>query len=147
MPDNIRFTLGGSTTQLPEIILRKGLTDTTSVRLGGKVHLGKLSRSLQGISLSAGALYEGSAVPSERQSLDLAHWARGAGTVGVTYDTGRWAFSLAYAHFFQPDRRVRDSTVQQVVALPGTVPTIVGNGDYSSQIDLVSASVLLRLSP
>jgi hypothetical protein len=147
VPADIRFTLGGSTTQLPEIILQKGLTDTGSVRLGGKLHLGKLAHALEGLTVNAGALYEGSAVPSERQSLDLAHWARGAGTLGVTYDTGRWAFSVAYAHFVQPDLAVRDSTVQQVVALPGTVPTVVGNGDYTSQIDLLSASVLVRLSP
>ncbi len=147
VPADIRFTLGGSTTQLPEIILQKSLTDTGSVRLGGKLHLGKLSRALEGLSVSAGMLYEGSAVPSDRQTLDVAHWARGAGTLGVGYDTGRWAVFAAYAHFLQPDRQVRDSTVQQVVALPGTVPTIVGNGDYSSRLDLLSASLLVRFSP
>jgi len=83
-------------------------------------------------------------VPEDRQSLSLPNWARGSLSFGFSYDIKPFTLSFAYAHFVQPERDVRDSTVKQVVALPGTAPTVVGNGDYTSQLDLFSLSVLMR---
>ena len=144
VPQNISFKLAGTTQQLPEILLRKDLTDAVSVRLGGEFLAGELWPAVRGLTLRAGVLYETSAVPEERQSLDQMHWARASLSGGATFATGRWSFAAGYSHFIQPDRQVRSSTVQQVVALPGNVPTVVGNGDYSSQLDQISISAAVR---
>ena len=144
VPLGISFKLGGTTQVLPEIVLRKDLQDAISLRLGGAFHAGELWPAVRGLTLLAGALYETSAVPEERQSLDLMHWARGSLNAGASFAAGRWTFAAGYSHFVQPDRQVRSSTVQQVLALPGNIPTVVGNGDYSSQLDQVSISAAVR---
>jgi len=92
----------------------------------------------------AGALYETSAVPDYRQSVSIPDWARGSLSVGATYSFTHVDLAIAYAHFIQPERDVRDSQVTQVVALPTYPGTIVGNGNYSSQLDLFSLSFSSR---
>ena len=144
VPQNISFKLGGTTQVLPEIVLRKDLNDAGSLRLGGEFHAGELWPLVRGLTLLAGALYETSAVPGERQSLDLMHWARASLSAGASFTSGSWTFAAGYSHFLQPDRQVRSSTVVQTIALPGNIPTVVGNGDYSSQVDQISISAAVR---
>ncbi len=145
VPHNISIDLGtNSHTALPTLILPQQLQNAVSVRLGGELHVGELAPSVKGLTLRAGALYETSAVPEQRQTLSLPNWARGSLSVGGSYDIGRFTLSAAWAHFIQPERDVRDSTVKQTVALPGAAPTIIGNGNYTSDLDLFGCSVLMR---
>jgi long-subunit fatty acid transport protein len=150
--DNIRIdtqgvfvSVAGKKTQLPELILPQKMSNAVSVRLGAEWHLSEFYRQLEGLTVRCGALVETTAVPDYRQSISLPNWGRGSLSVGATQQLGRFAIALAYAHFIQPDRDIRDSQVKQVVALPGTSATIVGNGDYSSQLDLFSLSISTRL--
>jgi long-subunit fatty acid transport protein len=114
------------------------------VRLGGLYRLGALDPRLDNLTLRAGGLLETSAVPEARQSLDLMHWARGAASAGLGMQFGAMKVEIAYLHYFQADRQVRTSEVVQTVALPDIPAAVVGNGDYSSNIDLFSLSLGYR---
>jgi len=144
VPHGVSIELDGKSTPIPTLILPQQLQNAYSARLGGELHVGQLASWGRGLTVRAGLLYETSAVPEDRQSLSLPNWARGSLSFGFSYDIKPFTLSFAYAHFVQPERDVRDSTVKQVVALPGTAPTVVGNGDYTSQLDLFSLSVLMR---
>ncbi len=150
--DNIRISsqgiyvvLGGKKTALPTLILPQQLTNAGSARLGGELHLGAITSWGQGLTVRAGLLYESSAVPEERQNVSLPNWARASVSIGATYELSRYSIAVAWAHFIQPDRDVFDSTVKQTVALPGNAPTVVGDGIYSSQLDLFSLSLGVKL--
>lgn len=143
-PHDVTVQVAGQTVELPVLHLRKDLRNAGSVRVGGSYRLGQLNPLLFPFVLRAGGLVETSAVPESRQSLDLMHWARGAISGGLGLRLGSLSIDAGYMHYVQPTRQVRTSQVQQVVALPGPAPAVVGNGDYDSVIDLFSISVAWR---
>ncbi len=137
-PMGIDVEVLGKSSPLPPLVLHKELRNAGSLRLGGQW------RALSWLTLRAGVLGETSAVPEERQALDDVHWQRLAGTLGASARYRNLEFTLAYAHFLQPTRQVRDSQVTQVSAFASVPPTVIGNGDFSSQIDLLAAAVEIR---
>lgn len=143
-PRGVSVTVAGTTVDLPVIHLRKDLRNSGSVRVGGLYRLGALAPSLSTLVVRLGGLLETSAVPEQRQTLDLMHWGRGAASAGLGIQLGALGVDLAYMHYFQADRQVRSSEVVQTVALPGKPASVVGNGDYTSNINLLSLALSYR---
>ncbi|MBS2025569.1 MAG: outer membrane protein transport protein [Deltaproteobacteria bacterium] len=144
-PQGVSFQVQGTTVNLPDIHIPKGLQDSQSVRLGGLYRLGSLVPALDFLTLRAGVLGETSAVPEQYTSIDQAHWERIALTAGLSARIDRFELTAGYSHFIQPDRQVRDSVVTQPAPLrPPADATIVGNGDYSASIDLIGVSISAR---
>jgi long-chain fatty acid transport protein len=137
-PENIQIKLGGSPVALPTLLLPKALNDSGSIRLGGEFQLNKL------VTLRAGALYETAATPTSRQALDWVHWDRFSVNAGAMFSWGRYTAQVAASRFLQADRDVRDSQITQLVAFPGEAQSVTGNGNYSSQITVVSASIAAK---
>ena len=149
-PQDVAFEVRGSTVAIPDIPLVKGMQDSQSLRLGAVVHPGAAFgvRWLDWLTVRVGALGETSAVPEERTSVDQAHWERLSANVGLSARWNRFELTLAGAHFFQPDRQVRDSAVTQPAPLRADdPPRAVGNGDFSSQVDLVEAALAVHFDP
>lgn len=138
-PLGVEVELGGRSTPLAPILLQKDLRDAGSLRLGGELRL------LPWVTARAGVLGETSAIPEERQALDWVHWQRLSLNLGVGVRLARFDASLAVARFLQPDRRVRDSQEHQLAALQGVLPTVVGNGDFSSRLTVFAASITTEL--
>lgn len=150
-PHDVGIKQGDKVTPLEDIEIRNGYVDSGSVRLGGVFRPGVFVDALRILVLRAGALYETSAVPSSQQSLATPHWDRLVLTGGFGVEVERFTFSLSYAHSFQAPRTVTDTAVQQVVASPktdtnpdGITPTLVGNGVYTTQLQVLTASVGYR---
>src|SRR6185436_11512793 len=70
IPVDVVVNLGNNVIPLPNLVLEKQLQDAGSVRLGGEYVLNSW------LTLRAGALYETSAIPENRQALDWVHWDR-----------------------------------------------------------------------
>jgi long-chain fatty acid transport protein len=138
-PIDVQVQIAGKSSPLAPIVLQKNLRDAGSLRLGGELSL------LRWLTLRAGVLAESSAIPEERQALDWVHWQRLSLNLGLGARWGRFDAALGFARFLQPDRQVRDSQDHQLAALPGVVPTVVGNGDFSSRLTLVAASIATEL--
>lgn len=143
----IEFELLGKRYQLPKIEIEKYLKDAGSVRLGAELKPGGVWKAWDWLTVRLGLLRESSAVPLARQGLDMVHWQRWSLSAGLGLKYGRYAASLGYAHFIQPVRKVRDSKVLQVVAVEGTPRAVVGNGDYTSQVDLAGLMMAVRFDP
>ncbi len=138
-PIDVQVQIAGKTSPLAPIVLPKNLQDAGSLRLGGEL------RVLRWLTLRAGVLAESSAIPEERQALDWVHWQRLSLNLGLGARLGSFDAALGFARFLQPDRQVRDSQDHQLAALPGVVPTVVGNGDFSSRLTVVAASIAMEL--
>jgi long-chain fatty acid transport protein len=146
-PIGVEIELAGTKQALPDIVIQKDLKNAWSIRLGGEWRPAKSFAWLSPfgwLTLRAGALAESSAVPEDRQALDMVHWQRWSLSAGASAHLGRYDLALGYSHFFQPVRQVRDSQVMQVTALPSIAPDVVGNGDFSSQIDMVALSTTVK---
>lgn len=142
-PRDVSFVIGDDVKPISPLHLKKGLVDAQSLRLGGVLKPGAWVDSLSWLTLRGGVLGETSAVPVERTALDQAHWERLGVTAGVGVVLGSYRLSVSAAHFLQPDRQVRTSAVKQPSVAPDEA-TIVGNGDYRSQLDLFAVSVAGR---
>jgi len=137
-PVDVVVHFNGAIVPLPNLILDKELRDAGSVRIGGEYRLRPW------LTLRAGALYETSAIPEQRQALDWLHWDRFSLNAGVGATLGRTEVSFALARFVQGDRSVRDSVLHQLTAFQ-VEPTIIGNGDYHSDLTLAALGVSTRL--
>lgn len=144
---DVRFTLGNTSTALPPIAVQKDFQDAGSVRLGGEWKAGSLFSSLDFLTVRAGILGESNAIPEQRQALDWAHWERLSVNFGLGAELGRWTANFGIGHFLQADRQVRDSLVAQVAALPGVTPTVVGNGNYGSDMTVVALGLSTHFDP
>ncbi len=141
-PHDVSIVSDSGTTKVQPSRLVKGLQDAQSLRFGGVFRPGTLASALSFLTVRAGVLGETSAVPSSYTALDQANWERLSASVGLGFALGGYQLVVAYAHFFQPDRQVRDSAVQQSAPnLPAADVSIVGNGDYHAQIDVADVSL------
>lgn len=141
VPNNIRIVSEDGASELKPMSLVKGMQDAQSVRLGGTVKLGAFAKALEPFVVRLGSVAESSAVPDERISLDQAHWARVSGNVGLGAKLGRFDLAVAYAHWFQPEKRITNSAVTQTRTAHKDKANVVGNGIYQSVIDIVDVSV------
>lgn len=143
-PRNVQVVRDGVGKDLGQFKLPKKMHDTFSVRAGGLFRLGSLSKSLAPFSLRAGAVFDPTAVPDERISLDQAHWTRFSLNAGVGVTVGRFDAVVAYAHYIQADKTVTNSEVMQARTSHTDKATVIGNGVYQSSIDIFAASVSAR---
>lgn len=143
-PRNVRVVRGEESSDLGAFTLTKNMHDTFSARAGGLFRLGTVSSALKPFTLRAGAVFDPSAVPDERISLDQAHWTRFSLNAGVGVTIGRFDAVVAYAHYVQPDKTVTTSEVMQARTSHSDMATVVGNGIYQSSIDVIAASVSAR---
>jgi long-subunit fatty acid transport protein len=137
-PVDMSVQFAGRSIPVPPLVLVKELKDAGSLRLGGEFRLRPW------LALRAGVLYETSAIPEERQALDWLHWQRFSFNAGAGVTVGRFDASIGLSRFLQPDRSVRDSQIRQLTALD-VAPTVIGNGDYHSQLTLAAFSISARL--
>ena len=137
-PLDVAVHLGAQEVPLPSLILDKQLRDAGSIRLGGEFAL------LPWLRLRAGALYETSAIPENRQALDWLHWDRFSVNAGAGVRLGRTDLSFAVARFLQGDRQVRDSALHQLTAFP-VQASVIGNGNFHSAITVAALAVSTRL--
>ena len=137
-PLDLSVHLGSVSVPLPNLVLEKHLQDAGSVRLGGEYRLRPW------LALRAGVLYETSAIPEERQSLDWVDWQRFSLNAGVGFSYGPAEVSFGFARFIQGDRQVRDSAIHQLTAFQ-VPPSVIGNGDYHSALTLAALGVSTRL--
>ncbi|HVU49332.1 MAG TPA: outer membrane protein transport protein [Polyangia bacterium] len=138
----------GTSKPLPDIVFQRNFDDAFSVRLGAEREV------VPGLlTARAGYLHETSAVPTASTSVDFPNWERDVVAVGASVAIPRTpaTFDVAYAHHFLPARTVTASGIAQVVTpclTPGcTDPAaaVVGNGRYTSALDVLSASVRVAL--
>lgn len=137
-PEDMTVHLHGVALDLPQFVLEKDLLDSGSVRLGGEFH------ALPWLTLRAGALYETSAIPENRQALDWVAWQRFSLNAGAGVSFGQVELSLSAARFVQPDRDVRDSALHQLTAFP-VAGTVIGDGNFHSGLTLAAASLCWRM--
>ena len=137
-PLDVSVHLGAQEVPLPSLILDKQLRDAGSLRLGGEYRLRPWLR------LRAGALYETSAIPEERQALDWLHWDRFSLNAGAGVTVGPTELSFAVARFLQADRQVRDSVLHQLTAFP-VQPAVIGNGNFHSALTVAALAVSTQL--
>ena len=137
-PIDVAVHIGQDNVPLPNLVLEKNLVDAGSVRLGGEY------RMKPWLAVRAGVLYETSAIPEERQALDWVDWQRFSLNAGFGISYGRADISLGFARFIQGDRQVRDSAIHQLTAFQ-VVPTIIGNGNYSSTLTLAALGISTKL--
>lgn len=140
-PRDVKVIRGENVSELKPITLTKGMHDSFSVRAGGLIRLGTFSDVLAPFSLRLGGVYDPSAVPDERISLDQAHWTRFSINTGIGMKLGRFDVVVAYAHYVQPDKTVTTSEVKQARTSHPDRATVIGNGIYQSAIDIIDASV------
>lgn len=143
-PKDVRVVRAGVESELKPFTLVKGMEDTFSVRAGGLVRLGTFVQALEPFTLRLGTVFDPTAVPDERISLDQAHWTRLSLNAGVGMTLGMFDVVVAYAHFIQPDKTVTTSEVRQPRTSYAEQATIVGNGIYQSSIDVFAASVTAK---
>lgn len=148
IPRDVAVKIGETVTPLPDLPIRKELVDAGSLRLGGVLKPGRWVKALDWLVLRGGMVAESSALPSHRQSLDIAHWERISLNAGLGFRFDRFHASVGYAYFIQPDRQIRDSEVKQIVAFPNDPerpPTIIANGNYESKIHVFGLMVSAHL--
>jgi long-subunit fatty acid transport protein len=143
-PHDISVTVQASTkqsvtTNVGTTVLPTGMVDAYSVRLGGELRPGALADSMSWLKIRAGVIYESSAVPIQYTSLNETNWDRIIPTVGLGFSIWKFDLDVAYAHAFQPERIVQDSAVLQ--ATGGSAPTIVGNGTYNVNINMIALAL------
>src|SRR5690606_9343863 len=92
------------------------LQDAGSVRFGAVFKPGQFVDALKFMTVRVGGLYETSAVPLDKQTVDTPHWERFTANVGLGFAFDNFDLAVAYAHFFQNDRVVTNSTVKQTAA-------------------------------
>ena len=141
-PKNVTLTVFGLATPLAPVILHTDLQDAGSIRLGAVLRGGLVSQKLEPFSLRLGLLGETSAVPEQRQTVSIPDWQRVSASIGVGMTFRNYDFALSYAHIFQPQLMVTDSQAEQPVAFKTfATPTIIGNGTYNAQVDMLAAVV------
>ncbi|MBM4321554.1 MAG: hypothetical protein FJ125_16830 [Deltaproteobacteria bacterium] len=128
--------------QMQRITIEDSFQDTLSFRLGGELRL------LDGVlRLRAGAFLENGAVPDETLNpgaLDSDKLGIGG---GATLLAGGLEWDLGLLHLFMVDRQVTSSRKRQVNPLypaGSEVPSVVGNGSYSSRLDVLALGVARR---
>jgi long-subunit fatty acid transport protein len=143
-PHDISVTVQASTkqsvtTNVGTTVLPTGMVDAYSIRLGGELRPGALAEAASFLKIRAGVIYESSAVPIQYTSLNEINWDRIIPTVGLGFAIWKFDLDVAYAHAFQPERIVQDSQVLQSTG--GATPTIVGNGNYTVNINMLALAL------
>lgn len=141
-PKDIQITIGGNSSPLEEMTIPRNFQDAGSVRFGGLVRPGVWVEALDFLTVRAGALYETSAVQREYQTLEIANWERLTLNAGLSAKLGDYELAVAYSRFMQPDIVVSNSKATQTAINEGVEPTIVGNGRYGSQVDMLGVTLL-----
>ena len=137
-PIDIVIHQGGSDTDVAPITVPRKWRAAWTARLGGDYRL------FTWMTIRAGALSETGAIPDETLQIDFASLPRFAATAGVTARWRSLEATLGYAHFFAASRTVTTSQVERIDPYPA--PTfIVGNGDYSTSIDVLALQLSLQL--
>ena len=155
-PDNISMKLDdawGVELPLDDIILPKKFKDAWSVRLGAEWNI------LDFLAVRGGFIYETSAIRPNYVSVDFNNWGRTAVSLGASINVLGYAWiDAAYARHMIPSQTVTNSKTYQVTApclagelpapLTGSCPEAspVGNGTYTSSLDLLSVSVRVPIS-
>ena len=129
-PTDVVLQQGGSNFAVPPISLPRDWHASWSFRAGAE-------RNFDWLTVRAGALYETGAVPDQTLQIDFPSMARFAGTIGATARWGSLAFTASWAHYLAGDRTVTDSQSIRVDPYPAP-PFVVGNGRYSTSLDVVA---------
>ncbi len=127
---------------VPAIHIQKDWEDVHALRFGAEVAV------IDPVAVRAGYIYETNAIPEQTASIDFANFGdRHVLTAGLGVRPIRAVeINVAYAHVFQPDLVVDESTLKQTVTDPGTNPNVVGNGAYETSYDILTAGVTLRFN-
>ncbi|MHB1845980.1 MAG: OmpP1/FadL family transporter [Deltaproteobacteria bacterium] len=140
---------GGSQAEpLAPLVTPKSFLNTWSLRLGSDYRVPL--RSPVRLTLRAGLGYESSVYDlssgTSYTALDFANFAQTVASLGVTVGYKWVDLVVGYAHVFEPMAQVRNSgvTMTQNQAPQGTPPVVVGDGNYQSSYDILSAGLRLK---
>lgn len=138
-PKGITLASGTQTSTLVPVDVVQGFQDAFSLRLGGEYEV------LSWLRLRAGYSFETTAIPQDFTNLYFSNWGDQGVGAGATVRVGPFDIDVAYAHHFRGARNVTNSAITQITIPPpgGTapVPEVVGNGRYTSSIDLVELAL------
>jgi long-subunit fatty acid transport protein len=137
-PQDIVIHQGGTDQKVGPIEIPRRWRAAWSGRLGVEV------QACGWLTLRGGGIYETSAIPDETLQLDFVSFSRFAPTLGAT---ARWRFlsaTLGYAHYFKQSRTVTSSQAMRIDPYPAPgFP--VGNGDYSTSLDVLALQIAASL--
>jgi long-subunit fatty acid transport protein len=144
--------LPGMTVTPIDVVIHQGGTDQkvqpiTIPRKWRAAWTGRLGADYQALAwlkVRAGALYETGAIPDETLQIDFASLPRFGATAGATVRWRSLDATLGYAHLFRSDRTVTTSQVERIDPYPDA-PFIVGNGGYSTSIDVLALQLSMSL--
>ena len=112
------------------------LNDTYALRLGGQYKL-RLAPSLD-VIFRAGAWGETATTDVSNHSLSVFGPKRLGVSAGLGLRWGRFRLDTSYAHVFMPKRIVNQSTITATDFSGGDAGPVVGNGEYTSSVDMFS---------
>jgi len=130
----------GKKTKIEPIIVEKHWVDAFGARLGGSARVLD-EGTLPGLTVLAGGLYEGNAIPPQYQGVDFVTGSRIGVSAGLS---GAWkGFSLTLSGmWFTPSTvKVTDSRMPRVAATPEPEPQIIGNGTYETSAWVLAAGL------
>ena len=119
--------------ELRAMHLDRGMQDTHSLHVGGEYDV--LPKRL---TVRAGYLYESSAVPDAYLSVITPDGDKHLLAIGGAVRLGSWRLDVAYGHFFQADRYIRNSKSLQLNPIEPSIVVAVGNGLYAVSSDVLS---------
>ncbi len=106
--------------------------DSYSGRIGATYTVLEWAQHDPLLDVSAGALFETSAVPSSYQAVDFVNGNRYAGGLGLTFHWHHFALTASGMYYPEVDVDISDSKVARTTAPPEPQPLIVGNGTYTT---------------
>jgi long-chain fatty acid transport protein len=112
------------------------LNDTYALRLGGQYKL-RLAPSLD-VIFRAGAWGETATTDVSNHSLSVFGPKRLGIAAGLGLRWGRFRLDTSYAHVFMPKRIVNQSTITATDFSGSAAGPVVGNGEYTSSVDMFS---------
>ena len=141
---------------LNDTVIRHGLQDVFSVRLGGS---GRITRGKRNLIARAGVSYETAAAPATWSRLDIDSAQRFSAAGGLGADFGRFHVDVGIAAFTSPNREVRDveladtrnmdDRVQPDVTVPSAGSTEqpyhpLNSGDYKTSYFVGSFAITAK---
>lgn len=141
-PHDVRVTVDGTTTTLPEFRIAKQWVDAGGLRLGGTWNAIAAVDGGFGLDVHAGLLGETNAVPETRQAPDTVTGTRLGGGAGISLKYGGFALTLSALGYVPVTLEVTKSEVSRGVAgEPDAPPVLVGNGTYTSSVWMLGAGL------
>lgn len=129
---------------LDPITIPKHWKDSYGGRLGLSYEIFPVAPKKFSLEVHAGGVFESNAIPSEYQQVDFVTGDRLGGSLGATIGWDRFALTVAGMVYAPVSIDVTDSKLERAIAMPENDPVIIGNGNYTSDLWLLSVGLAYR---